>query len=107
MRVGWLSDERWVATAATAAAEAGSLPAASSGRKCEGGMPRDTRETTASSMTAGSTAAAAVLELAAGTDMARHRTPGSTAAGTTAGITAATAVTTAETTRHPLKKGLV
>jgi hypothetical protein len=38
------------------------------------------------------------------TVMARHRTPGSTAAGTTAGITA---VTTADTIRLPLKEGMV
>ncbi len=80
------------ATAATlAAAEAGSLPAVSSGRRCEGGMPLDFREVTAFSMTAGSTEAAAVApDPVAVTVMARQRTPGSTAAGTTAVITAAT-----------------
>jgi hypothetical protein len=96
------------ATVATVSAEAGSPPAASNGRKCEGGMHQDTRGTKASSVTAGSiAAAAAAMDPAAGTDMARPRTPGSTAAGTTAGITAATAVMTADTTRYPLKEGLV
>ena len=93
-----------MATAATAAAEAGSLPAASSGRKCEGGLHQGTRGVKASSGTAGSIAAAVP---AARTDMARPRTPGSMAAGTTAGITAVMAVMTADTTRYPLKEWLV
>jgi hypothetical protein len=52
-------------------------------------------------------AAAAAVVLAAGTGTARPRTLGSTAAGTTAGITAVTAVMTADTTRFPLKEGMV
>ncbi len=56
-------------------------------------------------MTAGSMeAAAASPEPVAVTVMARHRTPGSTAAGITAGITA---VTIADTIRLPLKEGMV
>jgi hypothetical protein len=72
-----------VTAAATAAAEAGSPPAASRGRKCEDGTPPDIRGMKDSSVTAGSiAAAAAAVEPAAATDMARPLTPGSTAAGT-------------------------
>ncbi len=94
------------ATAATpAAAEAGSPLAVSSGRRCEGGTPLDSRVATAFSMTAGSMeAAAASPDPVAVTVMARHRTPGSTAAGITAGITA---VTIADTIRFPLKERMV
>ncbi len=93
------------AAAATAAVEAGSPSAFSSGRKCGDGTIPDTRGMKDSSVTAGSTAAAAAVVQAAVMDLVSPSTLGSTAAETTTGTTTAAAAMTADTTRLRSRKG--